>query len=1633
MDKNKCNSCGETKCSCKNKDFTKAVIEIDNPEQITLMRKVVIPASMGDDTTVPPAIGKYHNVILHYEANKHTYLYSSDGIPTLLEMDIPQEVLDRIAYLENGLEKEIKDRSDADVSLQENIAAEEQAREDADELLDERLSSAEEILSTTLQPEDIDKTVTTDIALSPASPSAVSIIETKENLLSDAQTTESFPLPIASESQAGIITSVTHNIITESKGKIDALSNGAVAISGLPTPPTQAELTTAWEQETGMTELINRASIYDVTNDKVWTYYSNDETWYAASNTSQVTISQFTNGSAGTIKGSTNDGQVSAEADGTGSVSGWGALKDEVAGKQDELSSANAGNAITIENGVINADIYPADFFTSDGTVDGCGNEVSLDNTIVSPLKDIRINGDTFQHTYTGKNLLPYPYKDGGSKVAKGITFTAAPDGSVTLNGTNDGTGNSAYMLYDNASSPLQFEAGTYYFIPPSNTSVGYVMYDGTTYYDFDSSNNYSRTFPNTKSMRQIYIQVRRNNTTVFNNLKVYPMLTTLPNQTEADYEPYTGSTPSQLSPAPNPDYPQDVQVVTGEQTINIKGRNLLNLSLATGITSQGVTGAIGGDGSLVISGTATGTNPRVIAVTLLDLEAGTYTFSIDHTLGYVLYIHFGLTDGTYQNIRIERNTKSTTATLTSPVRNYDIRLVTTSGASYSDTVYLQIEKGSAATSYEPYQSREYKVNLGKNLFDAGTAETNAWLSGTDGHETTSNDPNIVSGFINVQKGSIYTISGIGDLQFNAWSYDAPTSNTGKTHLLYNSTTTRTIVPDTNYVRISIGGGDAWSIRGQVQFELGETPTDYAPYFTPLELCKIGDYQDHIYKNGSDWYLHKEVRHLSKVVSNMNNTENFPGWTGTQEFSQDFPASTNTSLNDLTDSWDNITGVNMKGSGRRIWGANNISNVLFANRNFFGTTWTQSYWTTNYPNLVVDLYYGIVNTPTDTKITNTTLTAQLNALANSSSLPGLTAFSATAPTEGLAASLCVSAADKSLTTILEEIESSSCGEAEFIFPKFWANQYSQDCSLIKYHGNVICIDCGVASNWGNISAMMSDNGVTHIDYFILSHYHGDHMGNIGNLIDSGFINSNTTVFLPVVPDVEKYADISASETSIKNALDAAAVSYRTPSEKETIYLDADFSIMFGNVDEEYLAETQPNYNSCSMVCLVSYKDTCALYAGDAGAAAYRYLYNTGFVTRTVDIYKQGHHGIDIGGYLLWSESISPRHVVQMSGIMDYRKNNFLSEESSFLIHNGSLYYSTCMQNDYIKFISDGSGVECANGMNFPASGGARISTNIYVDANASSSAIQDGSQEHPFRELMQAITSLQSYPNSIVHIYLADGTYGVGHESTGTGNYKNNIRIALRPEIEVNILGNASDRSKVVLSNVYIYGSWVRFADLTINKDGDDASSTSNSHIGVSAYNSSVRLDNVHVTSLTGSKKDPCLVVSQGSEVHINPSTKLEYGEPYAIRAFHAATLTFSYGATVENCDGFVYNPEGGALTNPISILNTSDDFTATLKHKITDFSALDIQYRHHDGHRQSVRIDTPSVGQTVAISVPYINPSGTVYEDRALLTFTNANTMTLSNKYELILRNGQPVEIRPQSSGGIRVQQVHGYLTPGR
>lgn len=53
-----------------------------------IFKKVVIPASVADDRVNPPKNGDYCNMLVKYEASGNVYIFSSDGIPTMISVDM---------------------------------------------------------------------------------------------------------------------------------------------------------------------------------------------------------------------------------------------------------------------------------------------------------------------------------------------------------------------------------------------------------------------------------------------------------------------------------------------------------------------------------------------------------------------------------------------------------------------------------------------------------------------------------------------------------------------------------------------------------------------------------------------------------------------------------------------------------------------------------------------------------------------------------------------------------------------------------------------------------------------------------------------------------------------------------------------------------------------------------------------------------------------------------------------------------------------------------------------------------------------------------------------------------------------------------------------------------------------------------------------------------------------------------------------------------------------------------------------------------------------------------------------------------------------------------------------------------
>ena len=109
-----CN-CGKPKCDGKC-GISPAVLQINNPTQCVIFHKVDVPASMGDSTTNPPKTGAYKNVLLYYEADQTSWLYSSDGIPVRLTNGITNYE-DAINLPQINGETLIGDKSSADLKL----------------------------------------------------------------------------------------------------------------------------------------------------------------------------------------------------------------------------------------------------------------------------------------------------------------------------------------------------------------------------------------------------------------------------------------------------------------------------------------------------------------------------------------------------------------------------------------------------------------------------------------------------------------------------------------------------------------------------------------------------------------------------------------------------------------------------------------------------------------------------------------------------------------------------------------------------------------------------------------------------------------------------------------------------------------------------------------------------------------------------------------------------------------------------------------------------------------------------------------------------------------------------------------------------------------------------------------------------------------------------------------------------------------------------------------------------------------------------------------------------------------------------------------------------------------------------
>lgn len=169
------------------------------------------------------------------------------------------------------------------------------------------------------------------------------------------------------------------------------------------------------------------------------------------------------------------------------------------------------------------------------------------------------------------------------------------------------------------------------------------------------------------------------------------------------------------IGTAPNPDYPQDIHVVTGDVTVNVVGKNLTYTLLTNGgITGSGLTYLRRDNGSIKVTGTTNRAWDYTITKAV-KLRAGhTYTFKTTFASGTTpefLYIQFNSANGG-QATANNNNNYTVTRTLVQD-QTLSVKWSKSANQTVNFDCTVQIEENSTATTYEPYTEQTQLLSLG--------------------------------------------------------------------------------------------------------------------------------------------------------------------------------------------------------------------------------------------------------------------------------------------------------------------------------------------------------------------------------------------------------------------------------------------------------------------------------------------------------------------------------------------------------------------------------------------------------------------------------------------------------------------------------------------------------------------------------------------------------------------------------------------------------------------------------------------------------------------------------------------------------------------------------------------------------
>lgn len=186
--------------------------------------------------------------------------------------------------------------------------------------------------------------------------------------------------------------------------------------------------------------------------------------------------------------------------------------------------------------------------------------------------------------------------------------------------------------------------------------------------------------------------------------------------------------------------------------------------------------------------------------------------------------------------------------------------------------------------------------------------------------------------------------------------------------------------------------------------------------------------------------------------------------------------------------------------------------------------------------------------------------------------------------------------------------------------------------IIAPGGEAMLIDTGLRDKFSDVESELKANGVSSLEYLVLTHPHDDHIGGASKILRQFEVDK--VIMLNTAVDSPSYSRL----ISILAETDTAVV-YPAQGDKFALG-EAEFTIL------SPASASNEDMNENSIMLRLVYKDTSAVFTGDAGEVSESEVIEAfGASSLKSDVLKIGHHGSSTSTSVRFLRAIQPEFAV----------------------------------------------------------------------------------------------------------------------------------------------------------------------------------------------------------------------------------------------------------------------------------------------------------------------------------------------------------------------------------------------------